>query len=91
MLTTRHVPTLRDVVEVLDGLYDPRLAESWDDVGLVAGVLDQPVRRVLFAVDPVDEVIGEAVTWGADLLVTHHPLLLHGVHSVTTDIRRAGQ
>jgi dinuclear metal center YbgI/SA1388 family protein len=78
-------PTLRQVVVALDELYDPRLAESWDRVGLVVGDPDQPVRRVLLAVDPVDEVIAEAVDWGADLLLVHHPLLLRGVHSVTTD------
>jgi dinuclear metal center YbgI/SA1388 family protein len=79
------VPQLADVVAVLDALYDPRTAEDWDAVGLVTGDTDQPVQRVLFAVDPVDEVIHEAVEWGADLLVTHHPLLLRGVHSVSTD------
>jgi dinuclear metal center YbgI/SA1388 family protein len=78
-------PLLADVLGVLDALYDPRTAEDWDAVGLVTGDPDQPVRRVLFAVDPVDAVISEAVTWGADLLVTHHPLLLRGVHSVSTD------
>jgi dinuclear metal center YbgI/SA1388 family protein len=80
-----NVPVLADLVAVLDALYDPRTAEDWDAVGLVTGDLDQPVRRVLFAVDPVDEVIAEAAAWGADLLVTHHPLLLRGVHSVATD------
>jgi dinuclear metal center YbgI/SA1388 family protein len=79
------VPSLADVVAVLDALYDPRTAEDWDAVGLVTGDADQPVHRVLFAVDPVDEVIREAAAWGADLLVTHHPLLLRGVHSVATD------
>jgi dinuclear metal center YbgI/SA1388 family protein len=42
------------------------------------------VRRILFAVDPTLGVIDEAVSWDADLLVTHHPLLLRGVHSVAT-------
>ena len=74
--------TLADVVGVLDRLYDPRWAEDWDAVGLVTGDLAQPVRRVLLAVDPVQAVIDEAVAWEADLLVTHHPLLLRGVHSV---------
>lgn len=37
---------------------------------------------MLFAVDPVAAVIDEALEWGADLVVTHHPLLLRGVHSV---------
>jgi dinuclear metal center YbgI/SA1388 family protein len=73
---------LAEVVEVLDRLYDPRWAADWDAVGLVTGDPAQPVRRVLLAVDPVQDVIDEAVAWGADLLVTHHPLLLRGVHSV---------
>jgi dinuclear metal center YbgI/SA1388 family protein len=74
--------TVADAVGVLDGLYDPRWAEDWDAVGLVTGDPEQPVRRVLLAVDPAQAVIDEAVDWGADLLVTHHPLLLRGVHSV---------
>lgn len=73
---------LAAVVRVLDALYPPSTAESWDAVGLVAGDPEQDVRRVLFAVDPVETVLDEAVELGADLLVTHHPLLLRGVHSV---------
>ncbi|MGH8895025.1 MAG: Nif3-like dinuclear metal center hexameric protein, partial [Actinomycetes bacterium] len=76
--------TLADVVGVLDRLYDPRGAEAWDAVGLVTGDLDQPVRRVMLAVDPVQRVIDEAVDWQADLLVTHHPLLLRPVHAIAT-------
>ncbi len=75
-------PRLGDVVAALDGIYDPRWAESWDAVGLVCGDPEMPVRRVLLAVDPVAAVADEARTWGADLLVTHHPLFLRGVHSV---------
>jgi dinuclear metal center YbgI/SA1388 family protein len=76
------VPSLSDVVRALEGLYPPSTAESWDAVGLVAGDPAAEVRRVLFAVDPVEAVLDEAVEWGADLLVTHHPLLLRPVHSV---------
>jgi len=73
-----------DVVGVLEALYDPRWAQDWDSVGLVVGHPEDGVRRVLLAVDPVLAVIDEAREWGADLLVTHHPLLLRGVHSVAT-------
>ena len=73
---------LADVVGVLDRHYDPAWAASWDAVGLVTGDPDQPVRRVLLAVDPVQAIIDEAIAWEADLLVTHHPLLLRGVHGV---------
>jgi dinuclear metal center YbgI/SA1388 family protein len=76
--------TLADVVRVLEDLYPPSTAQSWDQIGLVAGDLAQPVRRIHFAVDPTLAVIEEARALGADLLVTHHPLLLRGIHSVST-------
>jgi dinuclear metal center YbgI/SA1388 family protein len=75
---------LRDVVAALESLYPLESAAEWDRVGLVAGDPDQPVRRILLALDPTLDVIDEARRWGADLLVTHHPLLLRGVHSVAT-------
>lgn len=75
-------PTLAQVVAALDRLYPPSTAEGWDAVGLVAGDPAQPARKVLFAVDPVAAVVDEALDWGADLLVTHHPLFLRGVSSV---------
>ena len=74
--------TLARVVRTLDELYPPSTAEDWDAVGLVAGDPAAPVRKVLLAVDPVEEVADEALAWGADLLVTHHPLFLRPVHSV---------
>ncbi|MGH3380614.1 MAG: Nif3-like dinuclear metal center hexameric protein, partial [Actinoallomurus sp.] len=73
---------LADVVGILEDRYDPGWAESWDAVGLVCGDPEAEVRRVLFAVDPVTEVVDEALEWGADLIVTHHPLLLRPVHGV---------
>jgi dinuclear metal center YbgI/SA1388 family protein len=76
------VPTLSDVVTVLERAYDPRWAESWDAVGLVCGDPDQQVRRVHFAVDPVSAVVDEALAAEADLLVTHHPLYLGGTTTV---------
>ncbi len=77
--------TVRDVVAALEGAYPPGLAESWDAVGLVCGDTAEPVRRVLVAVDPVAETVAEALEQDAQLLVTHHPLLLRGVHGVPAD------
>jgi len=74
--------TLADVVAIMEGLYPPSLAASWDAVGLVCGDPAQAVNRILFAVDPVEVVVDEAISRGADLLVTHHPLFLHGTSSV---------
>ena len=76
---------LREVIAALDARYDPALAEGWDAVGLVCGDPDEPVGRVLFAVDPTTAVVDEVVGTGADLLVTHHPLFLTPVHGVPAD------
>ena len=73
---------LGDLVDLLHTWYPPGTADSWDAVGLVAGDPSAPVRRVMLAVDPTVEVAREAVAWGADLLVTHHPLFLTPVSSV---------
>ncbi|KJY34836.1 Nif3-like dinuclear metal center hexameric protein, partial [Streptomyces sp. NRRL S-495] len=76
------MPKLSDVITALEELYPPQWAESWDAVGLVCGDPQAEVRRVLFAVDPVQAVVDEAVEWGADLVVTHHPLYLRGTTTV---------
>jgi len=79
-----------DWVAALESLYDPRWAEDWDAVGLVCGDPDAECGEALFAVDPVAATVTEAVERGARLLVTHHPLLLKGVHGVpVTDYKGA--
>lgn len=75
-------PKLRDVVALLDSWFPPATAADWDAVGLVWGDPETSVARVMFAVDPTMAVAREAVTWGADLLVVHHPLFLSPVHGM---------
>src|SRR5690606_7676453 len=76
------VPRLSEVITALENLWPAERAESWDAVGTVVGDPGQEVSRVLFAVDPVQEIVDEAVKLGADLLVTHHPLYLRGTTTV---------
>lgn len=51
-------------------------------MGLVTGDPQAPVKRILWAVDPVESVVDEAIAEHVDLVITHHPLFLTGVHSV---------
>lgn len=76
------MPALSEVVDLLHSWYPPATADGWDAVGLVWGDPAAEVRRVALAVDPTVEVAREAVAWGADLLVVHHPLLLTPVHGI---------
>jgi dinuclear metal center YbgI/SA1388 family protein len=79
------VTTVADVVAVLQRHYPESLAESWDRVGLAVGSRGATVSRILYTVDVTLEVVEEAVSRGADLIVAHHPLLLRGVHAVDLD------
>ncbi|WP_425862005.1 Nif3-like dinuclear metal center hexameric protein [Arthrobacter sp. TWP1-1] len=79
---TLDTPVLSEVLVAVEELWPESLAEDWDRVGLVVGRPDAAVSRIMFAVDPTIEVIEEALEWGAQLLITHHPLLLKGVNSV---------
>ncbi|MCS5487686.1 Nif3-like dinuclear metal center hexameric protein [Curtobacterium flaccumfaciens pv. beticola] len=76
------MPTLRELQAVIEDLWPAAGAESWDSVGLVSGRADQPIEHVHLAVDAVPATAHEAVEAGADLLLTHHPLLLRGVTTI---------
>ena len=77
--------TLADVQAVVDQLWPASGAESWDAVGLVSGDRGMAVSSILLAVDPVADTVDEAVAAHADLLLTHHPLLLRGVTTIAED------
>ena len=74
--------TVAQFVRILDHLAPPRLAESWDNVGLQIGNRDWPVKKVWTALDPLPEVVARACENGVDLLVTHHPLFFKPVKHI---------
>lgn len=79
------MPTVAEVVRLLEQRYPPALASDWDAIGLVVGDPAASVASVLFAVDPVPAVIDQALMERVDMVVTHHPLFLERVHGVAAD------
>jgi len=77
--------SLRQVIERVDQLWPVAGAEEWDAPGLVVGDLDLAVTHIRLVVDAVPDTIAEAAEAGADLVISHHPLLLKPVHSVAED------
>lgn len=77
--------SLREVQKTLDELFPESDASSWDAVGPAAGDPASTITRVLLAVDPVAATVDEAIGVGAQLLVTHHPLVLRGITSLRED------
>lgn len=72
-----------DVVNWLERLAPPHLAESWDAVGLQVGDGWAPVRRVLTALTVTPDVVRQARELEADLIVAHHPLLFRPLKAVS--------
>lgn len=75
-------PTLSQVIAAMESLWPLSLQAGWDASGVVAGRPEQSIQRIHWAVDPVQAVADEAVSYGADLLITHHPLFLKPVNSM---------
>ena len=73
---------VRNVVEKLLQEYPYHMAMDWDNPGLQVGRMEGSAGKIVVALDATDEVIEECVRFGADLLITHHPLLMSGVRQI---------
>ena len=68
---------------MLEELCPKSFACDWDNVGLLVGSSGKEVHTIALALDATSEVIKEAVEKGADLILTHHPLIFGGVRNIT--------
>jgi len=85
------VTRIRDVLDILERAYPASLAESWDTgIGLTCGDPGDEVTGVLLAVDVDSATVDEAVDAGAQLLLTHHPLLFRPVQTVSALTAKGG-
>ena len=77
--------TVADILQFVETLAPRELKMDWDNVGLNCGRRTKEVTKILVALDPFEHVCWEASQWGADLLVTHHPLIFRPIPMVTDD------
>ncbi len=77
--------TVADILQFIEALAPNYMQESWDNVGLLCGSKRTPVTKVLVALDPFEGVCKEAAAWGAELIVTHHPLIFQAPKAITDD------
>ena len=77
--------TVADILHHLESLAPRFMKMDWDNVGLLCGSRSQEVSKILVALDPFEGVCREAADWGADLIVTHHPLIFKALSSVTDE------
>ena len=83
--------TVQTILDFLETIAPRSMKYDWDNVGLLCGSASREVHTVLVALDPFESVCREAAKKGADLLLTHHPLIFHAPKAVTdeTDVGRS--
>ena len=65
----------KDILQQIENDFPIAKAYEWDNVGLLVGRDDKEIQKVYVALDATEAVIEDAIQWGADLLLTHHPLV----------------
>ena len=75
--------TVKDILAYMNTLAPASMKMDWDNVGLLCGSYAQEVKKILVALDPFESVCHEAYDEGADLIVTHHPLIFKAPQSIT--------
>ena len=74
-----------DILKYIETLAPRSMKMDWDNVGLLCGSRSTPVTKILVALDPFENVCDEAAAWGAQLIVTHHPIIFQAMKSVTDE------
>ena len=77
--------TVNDVLQYMNTLAPASMKMDWDNVGLLCGSRSKPVNKILVALDPFESVCREAAEEGADLIITHHPLIFRAPNALTDD------
>lgn len=77
--------TVEKIIALLNQQAPEASALDWDNVGLLVGDKDWPVDKVYIALDATDEVIEDAINQGAQMIITHHPMIFTSVNKVTGD------
>ena len=66
----------------LEKKYPAAAAEDWDNVGLLTGDDTREISHVFLALDLTEETLAEAVKNGADMILTHHPMIFSGIKKI---------
>ena len=77
--------TVADILNFIETLAPTSLKMDWDNVGLLCGSKSASVTKILVALDPFEHVCNEAAAWGAELIVTHHPIIFRPLPNVTDE------
>jgi dinuclear metal center YbgI/SA1388 family protein len=76
------IPKVKNIIEIVESFAPEKTAEEWDNSGLQVGDFNAEVTKIAVALDPVSNSVSRAIDGGANLLVTHHPLIFPQLNSI---------
>lgn len=75
--------SLKKIIEFLEGKFPPEYAEDFDNIGLLIGRANRPVGKILVCLDCDINVVAEAAKIGAELIVSHHPVIFNPIKNAS--------
>lgn len=76
---------VNDIELFLNEVFPPENALDYDNVGLIAGDREKAVSAIVISLDLTSKTIAAAKACGANLIVTHHPIIFGGIKALTMD------
>jgi len=76
---------IKDVAEQIEEIVPLKLAQDWDNVGLLIGDAQKNVKRILLTIDVTNDVVAEAKKLKTDLIVSYHPVIWEGLKKITSE------
>ena len=73
---------LREIINSIESVAPQSAQEEWDNSGMQVGDTGRDIQSVLLTTDVTTEVVNEAIELGCQLIISHHPLLFHGLKQV---------
>ena len=80
---------LRDIIGELKTMYNPKMAEDWDNVGLLIGDEDKEIKKILFCLDVTENAVEKALKSGVNLIISHHPVIFSGMKRINNETLHA--
>ncbi|MBL7106708.1 MAG: Nif3-like dinuclear metal center hexameric protein [Phycisphaerae bacterium] len=75
---------VKNLAKIIDSIAPPQLALDWDNVGLLVGDSEKPIKTVLLTIDITKDVLAEAAKLNTDMILSYHPVIWDGLKTVTS-------
>ena len=76
------MPQLKQIIDIIESVAPRSAQEQWDNSGMQIGRTGREIKSILLTTDVNTEVVNEAILLDCQLIISHHPLLFHGIKQI---------